>query len=426
MTHWLLADPELLEAVKEAAAQYKPSFRPDDIFCHDVDASYDQATFRFYQAGSSLSSPTAEADESVDLTLEQEGAGNYALQLWIVINQTDASADLLRTKAWKLQVSHNGGTYTDVDSAAQVNMVADSGFADGDAITALPTGMSAGNGSFINGEAEEATDTTDNITFTQDAQTHTVCCWSIEVVDTQVAATDTLDFRVVESDSTVLANNATSDKPRITWASAATEVTPTAASSTYSAPNPTLTLSTLSVTPQTPVATYSAPSPSADLSALTATVTAATSTYSAPSPSASFGQLGITPTAASAAWGVGSPSMTLGAVSMTPTAASAAYGIGTPSASLGGAQNLTPTAAVAAWSDPNPGTSLGAVEMTPTAAVAAWSAPASALTLGPISATIAFTTASWGIGTPSTPGASVVELVGRDRLGRRSYMAGWE
>lgn len=213
--HWLLRDPELLEEAKRLAAKYVPEWRKGEILAHNFDASYDQGAFRFGDAGSSLGSPTWEAAESVDLVLEQDGVGDYALQVWISVLQTDDRADLLRTKGWRLQASLNGAAFVYVDDASDfVDMIADSGFADGDAISSTQV---SGAGGFISGEAQETNDQSDDITFTQDALSYTNLCWSVNLVDANIPTGQTVDFRVVETDGTLVANDSTSDKPRITW-----------------------------------------------------------------------------------------------------------------------------------------------------------------------------------------------------------------
>lgn len=220
--HWLLLDRERLEEAKRLAAQYKPQFRPGEpLATHYTDPTYEQINRRIAQAGSSLSSPTWLADLNAAYAAQQDGLGNLELQVWIEVRQTTAGADnptLLANQTFTLQTSLDGTNWYAVDDAsgqqganggnAWVQMVADAGFADGDAIS---TDQLSGVGNnYISGEAQETDDESDAITFTTDDTSYTNLAYSVQLLDAGLTSADSVSFRVVRGASTVLDNYANS------------------------------------------------------------------------------------------------------------------------------------------------------------------------------------------------------------------------
>ena len=208
--HWLLRDRKLLEEVKRLASRYEPSIPPGTPVAMDYEATYEHDDFRFAAAGSSLSAPTWLASQGGVLDLNEDGQGDYALQVWFAIAQTEANATLGLTEGFKLQYKLNsGGTWTDVGTTTTdpVYMVADAGFADGDPISsAQVTGLPA---TYVAGEGAESDGTTGTITFTTEATSYTNLAFSVEINDDHASVTDGLNlyFRVVEDDGTVLSGS---------------------------------------------------------------------------------------------------------------------------------------------------------------------------------------------------------------------------
>ncbi len=187
-----------------------------DIEAHNHDPIVDQGIFAFgdpgTEAGHTLDS------NSVDRTVNEDGNGNYAFFLRIELDQTRATADQNLTRTYKLQYAKNGGSWTDVTATSSNVRVAGSTPTDGEATTNRISGSVA---TFLAGDYDEGDGTLDAITWTASTVEHTESLWSLEVVDADMAATNTLDFRVLESGGTLLNNDATSDKPRLSWEAAA-------------------------------------------------------------------------------------------------------------------------------------------------------------------------------------------------------------
>jgi hypothetical protein len=163
-----------------------------------------------------------EADQSVDLTLNEDGNGNYAVFLRINLEQTRTTNDQNQTRTYKLQYRKDGGTWTNVTgSSSNVQAVADSpdNIADGAATTERLVGT---NGyTFQSGEYDEGDGVCDAITWTATAQREAELLFSLQIVDADMADGAFLEFRVIESDDTLLNNSATADFPRLDWDSAA-------------------------------------------------------------------------------------------------------------------------------------------------------------------------------------------------------------
>ena len=182
---------------------------------HNVEAEYSQGTFAWGDPGTETGHALDTA--GVDRTVQQDGVGNYTAFLRIEVEQTLPNADLGLTEAFKLQYNHNGGGWTDVTaSSSVVRVVANANIADG----ATTTNRIAGSAeTFVAGRYDEGDGTTASITAATPG--HTELLWSLEFVDTDLADTDTVDFRVVEDDGTLMFNAGTADNARLTWTAGA-------------------------------------------------------------------------------------------------------------------------------------------------------------------------------------------------------------
>ena len=144
------------------------------------------------------------------------------LRVRITVEQTvnTAIGDDALVTPFRLRFSHEGGAYTDVGAPAAggvaVRLVA-AAFTDHDDTTEL---LSAGGGTFVTGDGVDATQTTDEVTFTDEALTFTELEFAIEIVGGTVANDDTIDLRVYYSDADesppATALHAYTDTPRVT------------------------------------------------------------------------------------------------------------------------------------------------------------------------------------------------------------------
>lgn len=184
------------------------------IEAHNHDPIVDQSIFAWGNPGT-IAGHTLDS-ESVDRAPGAEGGGNYTAFLRIILIQTRSTADQNLTRTYKLQYSKNSGTWTDVTAASSnVRVVDDTNNADGANITTQRLSNQANT--FQAGEYDEGDGVVDAITWASVATRETELLWSLEFVDADLAASDTVDFRVLESGGTLLNNDATSDKPRLTW-----------------------------------------------------------------------------------------------------------------------------------------------------------------------------------------------------------------
>lgn len=212
--HWLLRDPELLAEVKRLAAEYVPEFRDGDILAHNHDPIVDQGIFAFGDPGTETGHTLDTS--SVDRTTTVDGEGNYAFFLRINLNQTRTTQDQNLTRTYKLQYDKDGAaSWTDVTgSSSNVQAVADSNITDGAATSERIGGTGA---AFLAGEYDEGDGVLDSITWSTGDTEYTEMLWSLQVIDADMAAGATLDFRVIESDNTALNNTGSEDLPRLTW-----------------------------------------------------------------------------------------------------------------------------------------------------------------------------------------------------------------
>jgi len=164
--------------------------------------------FRFYEDGSETGS-TAIAAESTNIT-RSVVAGNSALQLRYGVQESGAgSASGATTDDYQVQYAKNGGAYTSVGAATtNVRAFPSANLTDAAATTQR---LSAGSGSFVAGEIDEADGIVTDWQLT--ANNFSELLYSLELVSADLAHNDTLDFRVLRNGAVF---NTYSVTPRIT------------------------------------------------------------------------------------------------------------------------------------------------------------------------------------------------------------------
>jgi len=407
------------------------------IEAHNHDPVVDQGIFAWGDPGTETGH--ALDANSTDRTYTVDGGGNVLLFLRIELDQTRTTQDQNLSRTYKLQYRKDGGTWTDVTaSSSNVQVIADSNIADGAATTNRISGSAE---TFLAGDYDEGDGVLDTITWSTAIREHTESLWSLTLIDADLAAGEVLEFRVIESDDTLLNNSATADFPAINWNSGSQTITSTPVSAALSIVATALTLSAVSVTSAPVAAAWATVTPSITLGAVNVTstpVAAAWSTvapslpaltnvvstpvtaaWSVPAPSLTLGALDITATAVTAAWSTPASSVTLGALNVTSSPAAAAWS--TPAPSLSSAAFVTSTPASAALSTPTATLQLGALGIASAAVVAAWSTPAPSLSLSALSITSNPVTAAWAVFTASvTSGAGDDTRTTRSRSGPHS------
>ncbi len=137
----------------------------------------------------------AALDTTYDLDLS---GGNAQLRLRIGIENTGGGAG---ASAFKLRYSKNGGAYADVTSASSnVKVVSTTYFADGDDVPQLIT---SGTYQSDNNAAEDSTGAF-TLTAGLAAAARFEAEIALEFIAADLADNDSLDFRVTQSDATVL------------------------------------------------------------------------------------------------------------------------------------------------------------------------------------------------------------------------------
>lgn len=134
---------------------------------------------------------------------------------------------------WRLQYDHNNTGWNNVDTTSSVvQAVTSTYFADGDATT-----QQLGTGTFLPGEmSEDGLAGEVNGTMDFDGNDESEVEYAIDIVDADVADGDTIQFRVIRGDGTVISYTNT---PTVTVSS--TQIaTPAPASVTSSAVNPSI------------------------------------------------------------------------------------------------------------------------------------------------------------------------------------------
>lgn len=222
--HWLLHDRALLEEAKRLAAQYVPTFRPGEPLAHNTEATYEQHTFAWGNPGT-IAAHSLDT-ENADRTVQQDGSGNYTAFLRIQIHQTSTNADLGLTEGFRLQYSTNGGTnWNNVGAAGAtgvpVRVYDDANNTDGATLTTQR--LTNSGDAYVAGRYDEGDGIQATITYTSPSESEYL--WALEFVDAELTAGTNVDFRVVEDDATLMTNDATSDKPRLTWNAASQNFT---------------------------------------------------------------------------------------------------------------------------------------------------------------------------------------------------------
>ena len=174
--------------------------RAPDITAMNLDPVVDQLHFAWGDPGTE-SGHSLDANDT-DRTVALDGTGNYLAFLRFELDQTRSNADQNLTMTFKHQFQVNGGGYGDVTaSSTEVQVVADSNIADGAATTDRISGSSA---TFLAGEYDEGDGVFDAISWTISSLEHTELLSSLVFIDSALGAGDVVDFRIVESDNTLL------------------------------------------------------------------------------------------------------------------------------------------------------------------------------------------------------------------------------
>lgn len=146
-------------------------------------------------------------------------ATGVAFRIRFKVRETAAGAD---STSFKIQVSRNSGTWIDLNIAPDTEdcpagvVVLSSNYANGASTDELLTNTST----FVNGEGLESSITTSSFSLSSQETEFEYCLWIMGLHEdpadapAQNVATDTLDFRMVESDGTVFTGTYTN--PRIT------------------------------------------------------------------------------------------------------------------------------------------------------------------------------------------------------------------
>lgn len=149
-----------------------------------------QRAFRFYEDGTEADSPAIAAQDT-NITLHV--LTNRRCLLRIGLQESGSgSASGATTDDYQLQVSQNGGAYANVSGASADVLAYDSSTLTNN--NATTQRLTAGTGSFIAGEISEDGLVDD---FQLTANNHTELLFTIQVTAADVAAADTLDFRVL-------------------------------------------------------------------------------------------------------------------------------------------------------------------------------------------------------------------------------------
>lgn len=173
-----------------------------------VSAAFTQSAFRFRNDDGSQTSATwiAALNDNV------ERKPFFIFRLRLLIQQTVSTANANLAKAFKIRQSLNGESYVDVgaqgSTSTAVRMADSPNVVDNDATT-----QQIGSGSFITGSVEE-NNSTSTITFTTGALSETELEFVMEINGAQFSFGDFIDFRVHETNNTILNNYTVT--PRLT------------------------------------------------------------------------------------------------------------------------------------------------------------------------------------------------------------------
>ena len=153
-----------------------------------------------------------------DVNITREKGANRVIRLRIQIGQTTTNANSDLTHQYKVRLSRNSGAYADVGAqgaTAPVRYFNSTNVTHQEATTE----QLAGEYTFLPGVIDEQGNTGD-ITWAGSTRQETELEFVLEIVDAQVAAGDTLDFRVYRTNDEALSTYAVT--PRITMEAAGT------------------------------------------------------------------------------------------------------------------------------------------------------------------------------------------------------------
>ena len=172
-----------------------------------VNPSFRQESFRFRNDDGNQTTATWIAAANTNVTSKPY----VIVRLRVLVQQTVSNANTSLARTFKLRYSLNGAAYTDVGAQGvetePVRMADSPNVADDQATT-----QQLGTGSFVAGDIEENNSAA--ITFTSGALSETEIEFVIQLYGGRINNSDTLDFRVYETDNTLLA--AYTVTPRLT------------------------------------------------------------------------------------------------------------------------------------------------------------------------------------------------------------------
>lgn len=181
-----------------------------------VVTGHDQKRFRFYNDDGTEATNTAIAAEDTNISPNVYSDANVVLRIQV---QESGGMGGASTDDWQLQYSKNAGAYANVTSGtSNVKGFNSATLTDGGATTAR---LTAGTGSFVAGLISED-GLADNVEIT--ANNHSEFVFTLTLIAADVAAADTLDFRILYNGAALSTYTIT---PRVT-------ITKTAPSVTYS------------------------------------------------------------------------------------------------------------------------------------------------------------------------------------------------
>lgn len=178
----------------------------------------DQETFRFGTDGAETTHGWVAAEDT-DISAGSGEDVEFGTGFFIRIRVQEQNSKEASNTTLKLQYSRNSGTWTDVNGSSSYVQSVGGTPADASTTTERLTG---GTGTFIGATCYDEADGAIGGGSLDIAQAG-FCegLWSIQVIEGDVSNGDTLDLKIVEGDDTVLNNDATSDKPRISVVKAA-------------------------------------------------------------------------------------------------------------------------------------------------------------------------------------------------------------
>lgn len=192
------------------------------------DPAYDQTDYRGREDDGGETSATWIASTNTDWTEDF----NHTFRLRLAITETNGVSD--NNVAFQLQYNHNSAGWNNVTtSSSVVQATTSSNFSDGDATTQQIT-----SGTYAAGEmAEDGVAGEVNALIDFAGNDISECEWMLDFVDADVADTDTVQFRAVQSDGTLLA--AYTNTPTVTVTTSQTASVTVVSTTASSAVSPT-------------------------------------------------------------------------------------------------------------------------------------------------------------------------------------------